>query len=110
MTSATNEKGAVYSTLGDDPDLGELVEMYVDEMPERIATLEEAFESGDRELLQRSAHQLKGAGQSYGFDPITPLAAAVEYAIRDEEPEENIRKALDELLDVCGRVRAGTPG
>ncbi len=109
MTLTTNEKSAVYSTLGDDPDLGELVEMYVDEMPERIAALEEAFQSSDQESLQRAAHQLKGAGQSYGFDPLTPLAAAVEYAARDKEPEENIRKVLDELLDVCSRVRAGVP-
>ena len=109
MTSATNENTAIYSTLGGDPDLGELVEMYVDEMPDRIAALEQAFSSGDQEALQRAAHQMKGAGQSYGFDQLTPLAAAVEYSVRDSEPEENIRKVLQELVDVCQQVRAGEP-
>jgi len=100
MSSATNETAPIYSTLGGDPDLGELVEMYVDEMPERIASLEQAFSSGDQESLQRAAHQLKGAGESYGFCQLTPLAAAVEYSVRDGEPEEAILKSLKELVDV----------
>lgn len=107
MPSAIEEKTPIYSSLGTDPDLGELVEMYVDEMPERIASLEQAFSSGDRESLQRAAHQLKGAGESYGFSQLTPLAAAVEYSARDGDPEEAIKKSLEELVDVCSRVRSG---
>jgi len=109
MSSATNEKSPIYSTLGGDPDLGELVEMYVDEMPERIAAFEQAFSSGDQESLQRAAHQLKGAGESYGFSQLTPVAAAVEYSVRDGDPEEDILKLLNELVDVCKRVRSGEP-
>jgi len=112
MSSATNEAAPIYSTLGGDPDLGELVEMYVDEMPERIASLEQAFSNGDQESLQslkRAAHQLKGAGESYGFSQLTPLAAAVEYSVRDGEPEEAIFNSLKELVAVCKRVRSGIP-
>jgi len=57
--------------------MGELVEMFVDEMPERIALLGEALASGDRESLERTAHQMKGSAGSYGFDQLTPYAAAV---------------------------------
>ena len=110
MPATTNEKTPIYSSLGGDPDLGELVEMYVDEMPERIASLEQAFSSGDRESLQRAAHQLKGAGESYGFSQLTPLAATVEYSVRDGDPEEAIQKSLEELVGVCRRVRSGEPG
>jgi len=109
MTPVAKEKTPIYSILGADPDLGELVEMYVDEMPERISLLEQAFSSGDRESLQRAAHQLKGAGESYGFSQLTPLAAAVEYSARDGDPEEAIREALEGLVDVCKRVRSGEP-
>ena len=103
------ENSAIYSSLGGDPDLGELVEMFVEEVPDRIATLNEAFSSKDLEGLQRTAHQMKGAGQSYGFDILTPLAAALEYAVRDNEPEEAILKTLDALIDACQRVCAGEP-
>lgn len=109
MVLSSSEIDAIYSTLGGDPELGELVEMYVDEMPERIATFEQAFSSDDQEALQRAAHQMKGAGQSYGFDQLTPLAAAVEYAVRDGEPKEKILKLVEELIGVCHRVRAGQP-
>jgi len=109
MTSATNEKTPLYSTLGGDPDLAELVEMYVDEMPDRIAALEQAFFSDDQELLLRAAHQMKGAGESYGFKQLTPLAAALEYSVRDGEEEAAIRNSLEELVDVCRRVRSGEP-
>ena len=109
MTSATNEKTPIYSALGRDPDLAELVEMYVDEMPDRIATLEQAFLSDDQELLQRTAHQMKGAGESYGFKQLTPLAAALECSVRDGDEETAIRNSLEELVDVCRRVRSGEP-
>ena len=105
----TTTESAVYSTLGSDPDLGELVEMFVEEMPDRIAVFEAALAGGDLESLRRSAHQLKGAGGSYGFDQLTPLAEAAEFAARDGEPEEVIQRTVLELLNVCRRLRAGQP-
>ena len=108
--SATQQNAEfIYSDLGTDPDFGELVEMYVEEMPDRVATLQQAHAAADTELLQRTAHQLKGASGSYGFPMLTPYAAALEYAVRDDEPEEAILKALNELIDVCGRLRSGAP-
>jgi HPt (histidine-containing phosphotransfer) domain-containing protein len=110
MTSAT-QNTTIHSSMADDPDFGELVDMYVDEMPDRITALEEAFDSGDMEVLRRAAHQMKGAAGSYGFDQLTPYAAAaaVEAQAHDGEPEENIQKTVQELLDICRLVRAGTP-
>ena len=95
----------IYSCFANDEDLGELVEMYVDEMPERINSIEEVRNSGDWEHLRTLAHQIKGSGQSYGFDIISQLAAAVEYSIREEEPEQDIDRKLGELLSACQRVR-----
>ena len=109
MASTAQEEMAVYSTLGADPDLGDLVEMYVDEMPDRIAALKGAFQRGEMEDLRREAHQMKGAGGSYGFDQLTPVAAALECAVSHHESVETIEQTLEKLLDVCLRVRAGSP-
>ncbi|MBN2216258.1 MAG: Hpt domain-containing protein [Pirellulales bacterium] len=98
----------LFSTLASDPDLRELVEMYVDEMPDRLAALQEKLASTDWEELRRLAHQMKGAAGSYGFDPITPVAGTVEDSIRNDAPEEQIRRAVEDLLAICSRVRAGT--
>ena len=99
----------LYSTLGGDPDLGEIVELFVDEIPDRVANIQNLLEASDWEELRRAAHQLKGAAGSYGFDPISPSAAAIEDAICQEEPEEQIRQMVEDLCSLCSRVRAGTP-
>ena len=109
MDPTTLQPDVIYSELGADPDMGELVEMYVDEIPDRISTLRQAHASGDAALLQRTAHQIKGASGSYGFTQLTPFAAKLEYAVRDGEPEERIVQALDALVAMCGKLRAGTP-
>jgi len=91
-----------------DPMLGELVDLFVQEMPDRINTLEAQATNRDWSQLARTAHQLKGSGGSYGFDEITPCAARLEAAARDAQQEETILLALDELLSLCRGVRSGT--
>ena len=99
----------IYSTMGSDPDLGELVELFVNEMPERVRNLTTLLEQSNWEELRRAAHQLKGAAGSYGFDAISPVAAIVEDEIRGEHREEEICQAIEELCDMCLSARAGMP-
>ena len=101
---STKEEG-IYSQLANDLDLRDIVEMFVHEMPERMAALTEYLEAGDMEGLRRVAHQLKGAAGSYGFEPISPCAGRLERAIRDGEPENRIRETVSELVDLCSRIR-----
>lgn len=110
MESKVETAKRIYSSFGGDADLGELVEMFVEEMPERIAALEQAFASDDWESLQRTAHQLKGAGGSYGFDQLTPYAKSLEFSVKDAEPSTTIEKHLNALIDICKKLRAGEPG
>lgn len=99
---------ALYSSLGDDPDMSDLVEMFVEEIPNRIATLVTSYETSDWNELSRTAHQMKGASGSYGFDQITSFAARLETAVKKKEAETEIKEALDELVLVCGKLRSGT--
>jgi CheY-like chemotaxis protein/HPt (histidine-containing phosphotransfer) domain-containing protein len=108
-TSTPIPTAFVRSHLAADPDLGELVEMFVQEMPDRINALETQARSRNWQQLTRIAHQLKGAAGSYGFKAITPYAARLESAARDGRREEEILLSLDELLDLCRRVRSGVP-
>jgi histidine phosphotransfer protein HptB len=83
--------------------------MFVEELPIRVATLLDHLSKGDWESLQRGAHQIKGAAGSYGFDAVSPAAGRVESAVRNGEPEEQIRQSVAELAGLCGRVRCGQP-
>jgi HPt (histidine-containing phosphotransfer) domain-containing protein len=100
---------SLYSTLGGDPDLSDLVSLFVEEMPGRVANFLDLYNRCDWEELRRVAHQMKGAAGSYGFSPISPCAGKLEFAIRDKEPEEIIRQAVDELVNICNSACAGIP-
>ena len=109
ISSAPINSTPIYSVFGDDPDLGEIVSMFVEEMPSRVDNLLKLLNRGDRELLGRCAHQLKGTAGSYGFDQITPSAARLERALVSNEPEDAIYSAVQELATLCRSVRAGGP-
>lgn len=109
MTQTPDTTGLLYSSLGGDSDLGEIVELFVEEMPDRAATLLDQLEAADWKGLGRTAHQLKGAAGSYGYAPISDYAAVLEEAVGEREPEEQIREAVDALIDICQRARGGPP-
>jgi histidine phosphotransfer protein HptB len=95
----------LHSSLGEDPDLREIVEMFVEEMPDRIAGLLEQAEARNWDGLRRVAHQLKGAAGSYGFDTITPCAGRLEDAIRNGDAEAEILRLVEGVVDLCRRAR-----
>lgn len=105
MTVQTSiEAGPLYSTLDSDPDLGEMVDLFLEEMPERVANFLNLLGHQDRQELGRAAHQLKGAAGSYGFKQISPCAARLEDAVEDGLPIEQIRQLVEELTGLCRRA------
>lgn len=110
MNPITTDTTPLYSDLSHDPDLGGIVAIFVEEMPDRIAAIERAFEAANWDSVQRLAHQMKGAAGSYGFDAITPYALRLEYAARARNDHLELRTALDEFVGVCQRIRTGSAG
>jgi len=100
----------LFSSLAADPDLAEIVALFVDEMPGRIERLHCLLESRQWDGLCRAAHQLKGSAGSHGFEPITLCAAELESAIKSGAPETEIRQAVDRLVELCRSARADAPG
>ncbi len=99
----------LYSTLAQDPDLGEIVELFVEEMPNRVSTILDRLKASDWEGLRQVVHQLRGAAGSHGFGPITDSAARGEEAVGESRPEDEIRRSVQALVELCGRARAGVP-
>jgi HPt (histidine-containing phosphotransfer) domain-containing protein len=98
-----------YSALCHDADLGELVDLFVAEVPDRLAQLQSALENRNWPELARFAHQWKGAGGSYGFPQLTPVAAHLEMLAKQAADETSLRLALDDLISVATKLRAGLP-
>ncbi len=97
----------IYSVYGDNPNLAELIEIFVSELPGRVETLQSHAEEEDWEELARVAHQLNGNASSYGFPQLSRLAARIEYACRCMNSPEEIMESLENFVEQCELVRAG---
>ena len=97
------------SPLAGDPELRELIEQFVAELPERLARMRSAACADNLPEVGRLAHQLKGAGGSYGFPQISAAARELERAARELQSATDAWRALDGLAAICGQARAVSP-
>jgi HPt (histidine-containing phosphotransfer) domain-containing protein len=58
--------------------LGDLVEMFIYEVPGQLATLEAALAENDAAAIRLTAHTLKGTGGNFGASRMQTLAGAIE--------------------------------
>lgn len=117
-TTARGSGGAVggkvdklRSEFAGDPDMAELVEAFVSEMPQRVEGLRRAWESQALDDLRRLAHQLKGASGGYGYPALGQAAAGVETTLNKmasggQATMASLRQEFDALVSLCGRVAA----
>lgn len=68
----------IRSSFAEDPDMAELVEMFVDDASSKVDRLNQAIACGDWNQVRVFAHQLKGAAAGYGFSPLSDLARELE--------------------------------
>ena len=70
-----------------DTELNDLKREFLDEAREKVDEMQSALESAPEQSFDRItylAHQLKGAGGSYGYQRITADAAALEKALEKQ--------------------------
>jgi HPt (histidine-containing phosphotransfer) domain-containing protein len=78
----------VSELLLDDPEMYDLVEEFVNSLADRATELRQAYEQLDWDYLTTLAHQLKGAGGSYGYAELSELCATMETAFRTHSADE----------------------
>ena len=94
------------SELAGEPEMQEVLEAFQAGLTGHVREMDAALAGGDFGRLQRIAHQLKGAGGSYGYPALTQAAAALENAARAADTEA-ARLELAKLRNVIKRVLAG---
>lgn len=102
-------ENAITSTFAGDPDMNELIELFVGDLPDRVREVEQSWHNQKLSDLKRIAHQLKGASAGYGFPALGSVAGELEQALSqpmadETEVLEQARRHVDELLDLCKRV------
>ncbi len=106
-TDETNDlPGAIYSDYADDPDLADTIDGLVDDLGSDINDMRTAFENSDYDKLRRLAHQMKGAGGSYGYNIMTEVSKELEdAAIANNEKDSAC--ALQKLVKICQAIAKG---
>jgi HPt (histidine-containing phosphotransfer) domain-containing protein len=89
-----------------DPEFDDLKREFLSEAQLKARDISEAMQLQTPQALERMgylAHQLKGAGGSYGFQAISSEAAAIEQAVetlvkgREPQLEAQVRERIDGL-------------
>jgi len=96
----------IESELSDDPDFVEIINQFVSGLAEKLQSMQQALANGDFETLGRLAHQLKGAGGSYGYPALTDLSKALENTAKAGDAEAS-GLALAPLAKFCRAIIAG---
>lgn len=97
---------SLLSDLANDPSMIELIELYVDEMPDKVAAIEQTLADGNYQDLARIAHQIKGSAGGYGFAPITQHAALVERSALNQTDLPELDRQVRNLIKLCLRAKA----
>lgn len=103
------------SEFASDPEMAELVTLFLSELPQRISTLADSWRDKKFKEVQRLAHQLKGASAGYGFPTIGLAAGKVENRLRDADPGDAperlaaLNTDLNELVNLCQRALRAQP-
>ena len=94
------------SEFASDPDMIEIVEYFVGELPKRVEAIRVAVTSSDVQSLTTIAHQLKGSAPGYGFTAIGEAAGVLEASLRVSDGSlEGVMGQVEDLASLCQRVR-----
>ena len=104
MTDRKASADALVSQLADDPDMIELIQAFVGDLPDRLVAIEKTLAEQTLDDLARLAHQLKGAAGGYGFPQITDAAGRLESCVKDGVDLDQLRARAADLADLCRRA------
>ena len=96
-------------TGGDPAFLAELVDTYVADTPQQLATIRQSLESGDAEAVRRAAHSLKSNSATFGAATLAELGAQIEARGKGGElagTDELVARADAEYARVRRALRA----
>ena len=105
----------IVSEFATDPEMSDLVQLFLSELPARVTALESAWRERRIQNVSRIAHQLKGACAGYGFPALGTAAATLESRLRsmnDTGAEAALEKATADfkaLIELCARACRPAP-
>ncbi len=90
----------------DDPDsfLRDIIGIFLDDTPARIADLRQSLASGDKDSFTRAAHSIKGSSSNLGATQLREISAELEQRGK-AEPISGLVTRVDELERTFGATK-----
>ena len=88
---------------GDDTFLKEIVSIYLEDTPARLADLRKALAESNQALYTRTAHTIKGSSANVGTSAVRLLAEQLEHRSK-AEPAANLESLRLELEQAYARA------
>lgn len=110
MASPSPNTSPLRSEYADDPDMAELVDLFVSELSDRIARLESGLAQSRLSDLKTLAHQLKGAAGGYGYPELSRVAGLLETQLIQDDALRGtaaLARSVQDLVSICRRAIDG---
>jgi len=88
--------------------LVELIDLYLQDAPQRMAEIEQSLASGDWKLLERAAHTLKSASANIGALALSEVCRELECQARRRDPQHCTslyERSVEDLALVASALR-----
>ncbi len=84
-STPVDKKQALVNCDGDEELFREIVQIFLEDTPKRIEALSQAVEADDADLIQKTAHSLKGASANLAAGPLRQASQVLEKVGRDHQ-------------------------
>jgi PAS domain S-box-containing protein len=103
LTTTTIPDSDLRSELHDDPDMIEVIQVFIRDLPNLLHNIVQAWENENLNALQSYLHELKGAGGSAGFSALADIATTIEQQLRSSQIN-TLTKELDTLNQTSQKI------
>lgn len=103
--SARLRNEPITSRLAHDPHMAEVIDLFVERLPEEITVMQAVYAGGDREELAKRAARLSALAEGSGFDVIADAAKRLAALAAGEGPAAALRPAFSDLVQLCFAAR-----
>ncbi len=96
--------GHITSSLADDPSYHKMIDIFVNDLPDRLKEMQEALDEGNLQDLASKIHALKDLDNFAGFPIYTEETKALEQAVMDNQVDK-VRRQLDKMVRLCLKTK-----
>jgi len=102
MPKVLDWDGLLYRLMGDEDLAKEIVDDFMNDIPNKLNVLKEALNKGDALLVKKEAHMMKGASGNIGAVAMQEIAEQIEIAGKAEDlvKAELLTAKYEALLEI----------